>query len=655
MKLLQLVLNNFKGIRHFVLDTQGGNVSVFGDNATGKTTLFDAITWLLFDKDSQNKKDFDIKTLDENNQPYHHLQHEVEGVFEDKGKEISLKKSYYEKWTKKRGAAKEEFTGHTTDYYIDGVPVKKKEYVDLVASIADENIFKLLTNPLYFNTQLHWEKRREMLTEVCGDITDEDVIASDKALANLPEVLNGRKMGDHKKVIKSRQAKINDELKKIPIRIDEVHRTMPDISGIDVNKVNQEINSLSKLASDKQAQISRIESGGEVAEKTKALREVESQLLDIKTQRRAGYDAQISERQTLLNTAKEKFYATQGCIRDFEYSITLNNNEKEKLENLMKYKRELWNRTNETTFTFNQDDTCPTCGQALPVDELEIAREKAQASFNLNKSKELESITKDGQELKARAGELVAQNVDLIKKLNEARAKLVDEEAAVTVLQSEIETLRKAMDDYTNDPAYIQKVQEKQGLEYQITALRENRYSEIEKIRNEITYLTSDIRTAEKKLADVDACEKGKKRIAELEAQEKELAAEYEKLEGELYLCEQFTQSKVALLEEKINKKFKFARFKMFNKLVNGGIEDCCETIYNGVPYSSLNNAAKINIGLDIINTLSEHYGFAPVIFIDNAEAVVETIPVNGQVIKLIVSGADKKLRVESKELKEAV
>ncbi len=64
MRLTRLTLRNFKGISEFILDAQGENVTVYCDNAAGKTTLFDAFTWLLFDKDSQNRKDFAIKTLD---------------------------------------------------------------------------------------------------------------------------------------------------------------------------------------------------------------------------------------------------------------------------------------------------------------------------------------------------------------------------------------------------------------------------------------------------------------------------------------------------------------------------------------------------------------------------------------------------------------
>jgi DNA repair exonuclease SbcCD ATPase subunit len=246
LRLMSLRLRNFKGQRDFLFEPNGNNASVFGDNGTGKTTLMDAFSWLLFDKDSTDKKDFAIKTLDENNNVMHGLEHEVEGLLEVDGKRIKLRKVYYEKWTKKRGSTQKEFTGHTTDYFIDDVPMKKGEYDDEVAKIADEEIFKLLTNPTYFNEQMDWKKRRELLLEVCGDLTDEQVIASNAKLAKLTEILNGRDVDKHRDTIKAQMKKINEEIDKIPVRINETQLGMPDIEGIDRDKLPKDIAVLQK-------------------------------------------------------------------------------------------------------------------------------------------------------------------------------------------------------------------------------------------------------------------------------------------------------------------------------------------------------------------------------------------------------------------------
>jgi len=660
MKLLSLTLRNFKGIRDFTLDLQGRDASIYGDNATGKTTLMDAFLWLLFGKDSANRADFDIKTLDDSGEALHGLDHSVEATVELDGRPMTLKKVYSEKWTKKRGAATKEFTGHTTDHFLDGVPVQKKEYDAAVADIANEDIFKLLTNPRYFNDMLHWQKRREILLEVCGDVSDSDVIASDKALARLPEILGDRSLEDHRKVIAARRAEINKELEKIPVRIDEVTQGLPDVTGISKAALEKEIGALSKVLQDKVQERTRIESGGEVAEKQKALRELEAELLDMQNKLRAGIDDKIGAARADRNKIAGEIDSLNSAIRSNEHAITDNQREIERLEARMASLRTNWEQVNSKTFEFVQDEICPTCGQALPVEQLDAAREKALSDFNLSKAKKLEEITAQGRDDRARAGELALQNAELEKKIQADEKILQRLQQEADQLQGRIDELTAQADDVMGDPVYIDKAAGKQILLDAIAALKEDNREALAVIETEIADIETEIDEAKSKIALVSAHEAGQARIEELQEQERELAAEYERLEEELYLTEQFVRAKVAILEDKINSRFEYARFKMFNVLVNGGIEECCETLYQGVPYSSaLNNAAQINVGLDIINTLSEHYDFEAPIWIDNREAVTHLIPTRAQLISLVVSEPDKKLRVEieaaNKTKKEAV
>lgn len=658
MKLLKLTLTNFKGIRNFTLDTQGGNAIVSGDNATGKTTLFDSVLWLLFGKDSQNKKDFDIKTLDGNNKPIPGLDHEVEGTFSDiNGRQLTLKKSYKEKYTRKRGTSVTEFTGHTTDHYIDGVPVPEKDYLAKIAEIAREDIFKLLTNPAYFNEQLKWTERRKILLEVCGDISDEDVIASNEPLSKLPEILHGRKLDDHKKVIAARRTEINEELKKLPVRIDEATKGLPDINGIDPGEYTGKITVLKARVKEKNAEISRIQGGGEVAEKTKSLREVEGRILDLKNQHRTEADKRVQGKRTELNKLKDQIAAMQQEVKSHIWTINGNKNIINASETKAAKLREEWHEVNGQQFTFEQTTTCPTCGQPLPEEGLAEAKEKAMADFNRTKAQKLEEISKEGRRYKADIEKLQAENEALEIKVSDMGVKIDTSILNEEALKVEMEALAKEGGDITENPAYAQTLKEKDELENQIRELASGNAGQVTGVKAEVALLENEIAFCEKALAQVDQYNKGQKRIEELKEQEKKLAAEFEKLEGELYLTEEFIRAKVAMLEEKINSKFKMARFKLFDVQVNGGVAECCETLFNGVPYSSgLNNAARINVGLDIINTLSEHYDFVAPVFIDNAEAVTKLIETKGQLISLVVSEQDKKLRVEIENtMREAV
>ncbi len=651
VRLNSLTLRNFKGIRDLSLDLRGRDVSIHGDNGTGKTTVADGFSWLLFGKDSKDSANFEIKTLDAENRAIPGLDHEVEAELDLGGGAITLKKSYKEVWTKRRGEAKKAFTGHTTDHFIDGVPVQKKEYNARIAEIADEGIFKLLTNPRHFNDQLHWQDRRSLLLEVCGDVSDADVIKSDKALAALPEILGKRSMDDHRKVIAARRTEINRELDKIPVRIDEATRALPELpkdprdAFINAITINEE---LKKGAEERRL---RLESGGEIAEKKKALAELETDLLQVKSDLWIDIDAGIKVEQGLIRQLQHETDTLRSEIRQLERDAAYRAEAIEGTEKSMADARRDWADVNARAFEHEESDTCPTCGQALPAEQVETAREKALADFNTKRAGDLEVITAAGKRMKAQAEEGKAELADIEKKTTTAKADLEGAEADKAKAEERLAKLEKQAAEIEVSPAYQEKLEGRNILLGAIEALQAGSGQELEQVEKEIAALDERIADARAEIAKFDARKAGEARIKELEAEERSLAAELEGLEEELFLCEEFTRAKVRLLDEKINSRFKLARFKLFNVLVNGGLEECCETLYGGVPWSTgLNSGAQINVGIDIINTLSEHYGFTAPIFADNAESVTEIIPTPAQLIRLVVSGEDKALRIEYEE-----
>lgn len=658
IRLLELNLKNFKGIKSFSLKANGNNVRVFGDNATGKTTLFDSFVWLLFDKDSNNRKDFSIKTLDKSGKVIHNLDHEVEAVFLVDGKTLTLKKVFSEKWTKKRGATVSEFTGHTTDYFIDGVPAKKKEYDQLISSLISEDVFKLLTSPSYFNEQLKWQDRRKVLLEVCGDITDEEVIASNKELEQLLDVLNGRTIENHRKVIAARRKEINDQLEKIPVRIDEINHNLPDLSNLDKSALEAQISQINAEIDEKQDLISNIRNGAAITQKQKQIQEIEIELLQIKQQHEAGSKDELYKLKARIQEEESNISLLDSKAKNIQMQISYNEKNIQQIEAQLEAWRTDWSQINSQEFTHDELCACPTCGQDLPEDQVIAAREKALAQFNLEKSKKLEEITNKGKNGAVQKQKLLNDNEKLLKEIDKLKAEVAKKQEAISKFETQLQAVKSTIIDITENPLYVAKLQEKQQLQKEIGELQLSANESIQSVQMEILELKQQRDQLNADLGKFSILKQTEQRIQELEMQERELAAEFEKLEHELFLTEEFIRAKVNLLEEKINSKFKYARFKLFDQQINGGLQEVCVTTFDGVPYDSgLNNAAKINVGLDIIATLSEHYGFKAPIFVDNAEAVTKLLDIDTQVISLVVSEKDKQLRVETvpTEMKEAI
>jgi len=612
IKLNRLTVDNFMGIRHFVFEPNGQSVVILGVNGAGKTTLFSAFLYLLFGKNAEGKADFSLKTLN-NGQEVHNLDHMVEGVFDVDGKEISLKKVFREKYTKKRGNANHEFTGHVTDHYIDDVPVKANEWDERISHIIDEDIFKLLTDPKFFNS-LHWQKRRALLLEVCGDISDEAVIASDESLTVLPEILDGKKQNDRKELIKTRQSKINDRLKEIPARIDELQRSLTDISGYDVDIMQGVIAEL-----DKEIEAMRDDTHLSKLRKQKA--ELQAQVSELELEKDKVHRGIFKDREDRLESIEKEIKAKRSNLTNILNELPRKQNAIDYNEKEMARLRTQYNEIEEKGIKHGISNTCPTCGQALPKDQVDAAIKH----HNQNQASLLGGINSEGKRLKTE-NEKLKGDIEALKEKSFA----IDKE--IKALEAKIKEIEDTPLNNPFDSSKIDKIKaEIAEIEKEITG----------RPSPDTTGLEGKRSTLQGHIAEVKTSKKTRIRIQELMAEEKALAAEYEKLEGQLSLLDRFIVAKVNLLESKINSKFQLARFKLFEEQINGGISETCIALggENQVPFGEgLNTGMEINVGLDIIRTLSEHYGIKAPVFIDHAESVTEILDPGTQTIKLMVS-----------------
>ncbi len=652
IKLKKLELKNFKGIKELTV-TFGTVTTILGENGTGKSTIFDGFNWLLFGKDSHDKKDFEIQTLDGNNDVIHGLEHYVTGYLEVDGTEKTFKRTYKEKWQKTRGSAEKELKGCTTDYEIDDIPVKQKEYQAAISELVDENLFKMITNPLYFSS-LNWTKQREILLDIIGDISEENVINYNKDLAPLKKLLTDG-IDNFNKRTKASISKLKDQVKSIPYRIDECNNSIVEIdfSKLEIKKsyiqskiniIDEEIADASKVNEEKlklQDELYKLKE-----ERSKKQQEA------LKSANKPLEDIQNNINQ-VRNNVQDLAYKIQDSERDKERNLKYIEDMKKDLENQKLKKQELLNKYHiEDDKTFEFDTSlfcCPTCGREYDLDKIEEIKNNAEMKFSEHKSKIISKIIADGKIVAADIEKITIKIEDCEKEIEETATLIKGMKLEKLSLDEKLELLEKEKETltFTEELHFEGEEELKVKINELKTQIEEFKEADNSQLKAEKRVLQEELEEITKTLGKKDTNAELKKRMEELNQEEKDLQIKIAELEGQQYLGEEFIRTKVELLEDSINKKFKGAvTFKLFNQQVNGGLAETCEALINGVPFSNANTASQINAGLSIINTLCEHYNISAPVFIDNAEAINEINKTDIQLIKLVVS-LDKKLKVE--------
>lgn len=684
IKLLKIHMQNFKGCKDRMLSF-GDMTRISGANATGKTTVFDAFTWLLFGKDSLGNVKFDIRPMNQAGKRINNVEISVEATICVDDEEYVLKKTQKQKWRKKRGTNITEFQGNVNEFEINGYPKSEKEFKEFVHAEIDENIFNLITNSNAFNA-LPWKEQREVLMKFVGNFSNVEIAQQfgERFQKLVPELKIASTDDILKKYTKAKNT-LNKDMVEIPARIDEISKQLvtADVGALEVEKAAKEV-ALKKVEDEITGGADKLETINElrkqVMDKKIALSEIQNTANEQLAKERMDSRVKFDEVQKV-------FFAVQDQMKQLERERTEYIYERDRSEREKDRLFEEWKKVKKCEFAEyvapapyvepeplkESDLICPTCGQDLPeevkqkriadyeakcrrerdayeagCEALKKKYEKDKEDFQTKKDQDLKRITEAGQ----KAADAVRANQKLIDErtnvLESLRSKFDASKAEYDSMKQAFDTI-PAVADVSENPAYVKTKEEIVAIEKQIEELSKESSGKAE-LEAKKAVLKDEITEIEAKIKAADNT-KVNGRIAELEEEQKAVGQKIAEQEQMIDLTEDFIRVKMDQISNAINDKFQIVSFRLFEDQINGGLKETCECTVNGVPFSSLNNGHRIIAGLDIIRSLSELYGVSAPVFIDNSEAVnTENFPeMDAQMIHLVVTD-DKELKVESED-----
>lgn len=650
MILKKMVIQNFKGIKSLEIDFSEKSNIILGLNGTGKTSVYDAYCWCLFEKDSQNKSRFDIRNynIDENAETL------VEVVFDN----VKLKRTFGKKQRKRtHNGVSETILENDYDRFINDINTPATKFNKAVEEIiGDSETFKILSNIFYFPAIMSADNRRKFLFDIFGNFSDSDILA-EKEFAELLKKMGSMTIEEAKKQISFESKKNSEQLKAIPTRITEVENMKNDVNAKEKESAEAELEKLQEIKKTYEKEKDSINSGDKSVLNNK-LEALKNEKISIINDASKMFNLVTKKQNEEITGLNKKIAENQYKTSDIENQIRVIKNdnlkkedEKKEDEKLIKKLnaereelREKWITLNNKQFD-ESETVCYACKQELP----ESKKEEIKKTFEENKKKELKEIQEKGKKLKSEVEELEKKEYiftdygDLIDKLQKLISENEDYKKKIAEIEKEIE--EKKHEPNTDDvDKMIQEVKK------QIDDSEADSEAEIKKIDEKIAEIEPELKKYQAIINDFNANEKAEKRLKEIQEEKEKLNEVEQELAYRKHLIDLFEKRKAELNENNINKHFKNVQFRLFELQINGGLKEVCEATIDESPFNSnLNTGSKILAGLEIVEVLSKKLGVKFPVFIDNRESLTSEIETDLQVISLVASENDKSFKADKK------
>ncbi|MFF9835450.1 AAA family ATPase [Enterococcus casseliflavus] len=642
----RLSLKHFKGLDSFEFEPQGKSATVSGQNGSGKTTLADALLWLLFGKDTRGAK-LNPKPLDGNNEEKLGLEPTVEAELVIDGTMVTLKRVQEEKWNTPRGQLEKVRGSDTTKYTIDGVPTMEKEWKAYFEKISAETILQMLFDSTFF-MKMNWKNRREILVNMTG-LSDEEIIAKDPALKGIEKVIKEHTIDDYRKILASQKKEVKRQIDGLPARIQEVTemfaKAKADIGDQSADEIQEQVFEYEADVSDLQSKLNAIAAGNATLDHHEELANLKVKLANAQSAFLSSTNMETRSLQDDLNKQRRIVNEIRSLRDEEEIKKDRVIKQFYDLDHFLTEHRNKYRILKETAFDDHQR-VCPTCAQELPADQIEgmVSR------FNQQKAKDMESNIAEGKAAKEKSLAYKGVIADHEKEYIRLENSLSEAEETLKKINEELVFIESSTQKFEETKEY-KKIQDQiKVVQQKILNTTSDTAEEEQDLKEQIRQKRVLIAEAQAKFQQIKGLSGYENRIEELKKEDAVLKTQNQEIEKNMFLLDEFTRKKVSYLEESINSKFELVKFKLFNILKNGGLEEVCEATYNGIEYgTSLNTGARINCDLDIINTLSKEFGLSVPVFVDNTESVNDLHSIDSQMIELRVT-KNKNLKFEVAE-----
>lgn len=641
VKLLKLYVENFRGIKNFVLTPDGRSATVQGGNGTGKSTLMAAFLWLLTGKDAQGRENYNVFPLGTDGNRLSGCSPTVTATLSmPDGHTLVLQRSICERWTKRRGSAETEYNGDETRYFIDEVPVSAGEYSSAIFGVFPEKLLPLLLNAVWFSEQTKdYKERRRLLLERFGSLQPADVFTANPELSDLESMLGTHSVDEFSRICTERRKRYKDSLSALPARIDENRKQLQPMSDAgDIKNKRSKLNvEIAKL----QYEIEHTTADAVQRHNQQELEKVQQYLEMIPNKRRvleaSGNAGWLEEHNRRVDDATREKQNAMCRVETLAAELRSLNRERDFLAAERDRLRVEWVEVNGTVPDIAQ--TCPTCGQALPA---ELVQE-AQENFNVSKSERLSDIAAKGakaaqdvEKMEKKAARL-REDLDTCERAAKAAAAAYDMVIAEKPPVTQMGLFAELDAEETNLKAKAEE------LRQAIQASAQAAEQVVQEKRQKLADMQAQSDAMTSRLAEIDSNAALETRIQELEAEQRDTLHQLEEAERGLSMCEEYTRTLVTLLTERVNKHFPTVRFKLFEQQKNGGLREVCEAMVDGVPYGALNTASKMQANVEIVQAFSRAADISLPLFLDNRESVTDlTLPDEMQVINLNVIPGEK-------------